>query len=101
MYEDAQDIEELQALLDRSIGGASEHMRSIIRPNRQVSASSLVEQLNGMRTLALSTVSAHGRPRISGVDGHFLRGRFVFTTSGSAVKARDMRTRPWISAAHL
>jgi hypothetical protein len=101
MYEDADDIESLQALLDRSIGGASEHMRSIITPPRRVTAASLAEQLTGMRTLALSTVSARRRPRVSGVDGHFLRGRFVFTTSGTAVKARDMRARPWISAAHL
>lgn len=54
-----------------------------------------------MRTLALSTVSAAGRPRISGVDGHLLRGRWTFTTSGSAVKATDLRKRPAVSAAYL
>ncbi len=101
MYEDPHDIETLQTLLDRSRTGASEHLRSIIDDNRTVAAAALVERLSGMRTLALSTVSAQGRPRISGVDGHFLRGAFVFTTSGSAVKARDMRERQAISAAHL
>ncbi len=54
-----------------------------------------------MRTLALSTVSAAGRPRVSGVDGHLLRGRWTFTTSGSAVKAADLRSRPAVSAAYL
>jgi hypothetical protein len=101
MYEDEQDLDELQALLDRSLAGASEHLRSIVTEGRTPSAQVLAEKLTGMNTLALSTVSAQGRPRISGVDGHFLRGRWVFTTSGTAVKARDMRKRASISAAHL
>jgi hypothetical protein len=54
-----------------------------------------------MRELAVGTVSAAGRPRVSAVDGHFLRGRWVFTTSGSAVKARDLRSRPPVSAAYI
>jgi hypothetical protein len=101
VYEDSDDIAWLQGLLDSSIAGASEHMRSIIRPGRTVSAADLAQRLSGMRALALSTVSAAGRPRISGVDGHLLHGRWVFTTSGSAVKAADMRSRPAVSAAYL
>jgi len=54
-----------------------------------------------MTTLALATVTAAGEPRVSGVDGHLLRGRFVFTTSGTAVKTRHLRRRPGVSAAHL
>jgi hypothetical protein len=92
MKEGPADMSELQQLLDRSLAGASEHMRSIIRADRAVPAPDLVQRLTGMRTLALSTVSAAGRPRVSAVDGHLLRGRWVFTTSGSSVKASDMRT---------
>jgi hypothetical protein len=101
MYEDLADIESLQQLLTTSLTRASEHMRSIIRPGRTASAADLAARLTGMRTLALSTVSVAGRPRISGVDGHFLRARWVFTTSGTAVKAADMRSRPAVSAAYL
>ncbi len=101
MNEDAADLAELQQLLDSSLAGASEHMHSIIRPDRAIPAADLVRRLTGMRTLALATVSAGGRPRISGVDGHLLRGRWVFTTSGSSVKAADMRSRPHVSAAYL
>ena len=54
-----------------------------------------------MRTLAVSTVTAAGEPRVSGVDGHFWHGRWVFTTSGTAAKARHLRARPAVSAAHL
>lgn len=100
MYEQPSDIAWLQQLLDRSLTGASEHLRSIIRPGRAVPAHVLAGRLTGMRTLALSTVSAAGRPRVSGVDGHLLRGRWTFTTSGSAVKAADLR-RPAVSAAYL
>jgi hypothetical protein len=101
MYEDHADIESLQQLLSASLGNASEHLRSIIGPGRTASAAGLAGRLTGMRTLALSTVSAAGRPRISGVDGHFLRARWVFTTSGTSVKAADMRSRPAVSAAYL
>jgi hypothetical protein len=101
MNEDPADIAELQQLLDSSLAGASEHLQSIIRPDRAVPAAELVRRLTGMRTLALATVSAGARPRVSGVDGHLLRGRWVFTTSGSAIKAIDMRDRPQISAAYL
>ena len=101
MYEDQADIESLQQLLRTSLGNASEHLRSIIGPGRTASAADLAGRLTGMRTLALSTVSAAGRPRISGVDGHFLRARWVFTTSGTSVKAADMRSRPAVSAAYL
>jgi general stress protein 26 len=101
MNEDAADVSEVQQLLSRSLAGASEHMRSIIRADRAVPAADLVRHLTGMRTLALSTVSAAGHPRVSAVDGHLLRGRWVFTTSGSSVKAADMRIRPHVSAAYL
>jgi hypothetical protein len=101
MYEEPADIAWLQQLLERSQGKASEHLQSIISADRVVPARDLVERLSGMRTLALSTVSAGGRPRISGVDGHLLRGRWIFTTSGSSVKAADLRSRPAVSAAYL
>jgi len=101
MYEEPADIAWLQQMLERSQGKASEHLQSIISVDRVVPASDLVERLSGMRTLALSTVSAGGRPRISGVDGHLLRGRWIFTTSGSSVKAADLRSRPAVSAAYL
>jgi Pyridoxamine 5'-phosphate oxidase len=101
MYENEADLDWLQQLLSTSLSGASEHLRSIIGPGRTTTATALAARLTGMRTLALSTVSGTGRPRISGVDGHFLRARWVFTTSGTSVKAADMRSRPAISAAYL
>ncbi|WBC12317.1 pyridoxamine 5'-phosphate oxidase family protein [Micromonospora sp. WMMA1947] len=54
-----------------------------------------------MCTLALSSVTAKGEPRISGVDGHFLRGKWYFGTAPDAAKARHLAARPAVSAAHM
>lgn len=101
MKETAAELARLQQLLDASVAGATEHLRAIVTPARTLDAQQLCELLTGMRTLAVSTVTASGEPRVSGVDGHFLHGRWVFTTSGSAAKARHLRARPAVSAAHL
>lgn len=101
MYETPTELEELQRLLDASLRGSTEHLRSIIQPDRSLSAAQLVTVLTGMHTLTVATVTASGEPRISAVDGHFLHGRWVFTTSASAAKARHLRARPAVSVAHV
>ena len=101
MKETAGELASLQTLLDASLAGATEHLRAIVTPGRTLDARELCDLLTGMRTLAVSTVTATGEPRVSGVDGHFWHGRWVFTTSGTAAKARHLRARPAVSAAHL
>ena len=101
MYETDADLAALQELLDASATRASEHLTSIVTPERRLGAQPLSQVLTGMCTLALSTVTAAGEPRVSGVDGHFLRGRWLFTTSGTAVKGRHLAARPQCSVAHL
>ena len=49
--------------------------------------------------LNLATTTRAGEPRLSAVDGHFLHGRWHFSTAASALKARHMRARPAVSAA--
>lgn len=102
MYETDGELAELQDLLDASLSQSTGHLRSIVTPGkRTLTASQLVRVLTGMCTLALATVTARGEPRISGVDGHLIHGKWVFTTAGSAAKARHLRARPAVSAAHL
>ncbi|MFF0345502.1 pyridoxamine 5'-phosphate oxidase family protein [Kribbella sp. NPDC004875] len=101
MRETAAEVTELQALMDAVYPRTTSHLRSIIKDQRQLSAEVLVQVLTGMCTLTLATVTAHGEPRISAVDGHFLHARWVFTTSGSAAKARHLRARPAASAAYV
>lgn len=102
MFETAHELAELEDLLTRSIRGAGEHLRSIVTEGeRTLNAAQTAAVLTGMRTLSVATVTRAGEPRISGEDGHFLHARWVFTTSGAAVKARHLRARPAISAAHV
>lgn len=101
MYETTAEIAELQGLIDRSLAGATEHLRSIMSPDHRLTAEQAVSVLSGMRTLSVATVTAGGEPRVSAADGHLIHGRFVFTTSGSAAKARHLRVRPAVSVAHV
>ncbi|WP_405146030.1 pyridoxamine 5'-phosphate oxidase family protein [Nocardia salmonicida] len=101
MRETSADLAELQALLDASLSGATSHLRSIIDGENTLTAAQLAQTLTGMCTLALSTVTAKGEPRISAVDGHFLHGQWHFGTARHAAKARHLAARPAASVAHL
>ncbi|MHA6798319.1 pyridoxamine 5'-phosphate oxidase family protein [Bounagaea algeriensis] len=101
MYESETELDELQQLLDASLARSSGHLRSIVTGERTLTARQLVDVVSGMCTLAISTVTAGGEPRISGADGHFLHGRWVFGTDRSAAKAAHLRARPAASLAHL
>ncbi|AOS61898.1 pyridoxamine 5'-phosphate oxidase family protein [Actinoalloteichus hymeniacidonis] len=101
MRETTRDLDELQGLLDASLSRSTAHLRSIINTDSTPTAVQLTEVLTGMCTLALSTVTAKGEPRISAVDGHFLHGKWYFGTAPTAAKARHLAARPAVSAAHL
>src|SRR6266496_2764567 len=100
MYETPEEMATLQDLLDRSFERASEHLTSIMTPQRRLSAQRVVDDLAYIAVLNVATVTARGEPRISAVDGHFLHGRWHFTTSGASPKARQLRSRPAASAAY-
>lgn len=102
MYETDAEIDELQVLLDTALARSTSHLRSIVKAGEHtLTARQLVNVLTGMCTLAISTVTAKGEPRISAVDGHFLHARWIFGTDRSAAKARHIAARPAVSVAHL
>lgn len=102
MYETKAELQALQALLDASLRRSSGHLRSIITPgDTTLTAPQLANVLTGMCTLAVATVTAKGEPRISGIDGHFLHGRWIMGTDRSAAKAHHLAARPAVSVAHL
>lgn len=90
----------LQALLDDSFARASNHLRSIMTPERRLSADRLVAEVPAPAVLDIATVTAAGEPRISAVDGHFLHGHWYFSTAADSPKARQLTARPAISAAY-
>lgn len=101
MRETREELEELQALLDASLSRSTSHLRSIINSDRTLTAEQLTGVITGMCTLALSTVTAKGEPRISGADGHFLHGKWHFGTARNAAKAGHLAARPAASVAHM
>lgn len=100
MHETRDELAALQALLDDSLAGSTAHLQSIVT-DRTMTAEQLTAVLTGMCTLAVSTVTAKGEPRISAADGHFLHGRWLFGTARTAAKARHLAARPAASVAHL
>jgi general stress protein 26 len=97
MFETAAELAALQQLLDASFGRASGQLVSIMTPERRLSASDLSKRLPSPAVLNLATVTAAGEPRISAVDGHFLHGRWYFTTTADSPKARHLVARPGVS----
>ena len=97
MYESADELNDLQRLLDESAARAGPHLRSIFTPARALTAPQLVERFQGRRQAAVATVTAGGEPRVAPVDVLLLRGRFFFGTSIRAARIRHLRARPALS----
>ncbi len=100
MHETPEDLEALQALLDRSGASAGTHLGRIFTVERRLSAAELAALLPGVQILNLATVTSDGRPLVAPVDGLFYRGRFYFGSSPDSMRARHLRSRPAVSAAH-
>lgn len=100
MLETAEEMAELQELLDASLATDNAHLLAIMTPERRLTAQQMVQLLVGMQVLVVATSTADGRPLTSCVDGHFLHGRWVFTTDATATKARHLAARPAVSATH-
>ena len=101
MLETPEDLDRLQQLLDRSMAGAGSHLRGIITGERRLTAQQLCDRLQGMRLLALATVTADGRPLVGPVDGYLLHGSFYFSSGRDSVRMRHLAARPATSATHL
>lgn len=100
MRETSDELAALQRLVDASFAASSEHLRDIMAPERRLSAERIVAELPSPAVLNLATVTARGEPRLSAVDGHFLHGRWYFTTAGDSPKARQLAARPAVSVSH-
>ena len=101
MLETADELDDLQRLLDMSHAGATGHLRSIVTDERRLSARDLAGLLSRMKVLTAANVTAIGEPRISALDGHFLHGTWTFSTSADSAKARQLAARPAVSVAHV
>lgn len=100
MRETPDELTALQDLLDRSFAEASAHLRGIMAAERRLTAERIVAEVPSPAVLNLATVTARGQPRLSAVDGHFLHGRWYFTTAGDSPKAVQLAARPAVSASY-
>jgi general stress protein 26 len=101
MLETPDEIAHLQDLLDVSHAHSTDHLRGIIHAERTLSAAQTAALLTGMKVISAATVTAHGEPRISAMDGHFLHGTWTFSTSRTSAKAHHLAARPGVSIAHV
>ncbi len=102
MMETAEDIQRLQATLDSSIEKAGDLLRhSFQMPDHSLSALQLASYLQGVRHVALATVTSRGEPRVAPVAALFYRGRFYIPTTTTSLRARHIRRRPAVSLTHF
>ena len=101
VYETGDDLEFLQAVIDRSHSKGSRHLRAIWTEEKRIPVNELPSLLVGVQILALATVTARGAPRVGPVDGLFYRGRFWFGSASDSARFVHLRARPQVSAAHF
>jgi uncharacterized pyridoxamine 5'-phosphate oxidase family protein len=99
VYETAEDLDALQALLDRSYERAGGHLRAIWGPQTRLRAERLVAELAGVQVLDLATVTPSGEPRVAPVDGLFYRGDLWFGSAENSQRFRNIRANPAVSGA--
>ncbi|MCA1667352.1 MAG: pyridoxamine 5'-phosphate oxidase family protein [Thermomicrobia bacterium] len=101
MHETPEDMERLQALLNRSIERAGAFLRSSFEiPEHSFSAGQLVHYLQGIQNVAFATVTAKGEPRVAPIGSLFSRGRFHIPTVTTAARTRMVMKRPAVSLTH-
>ncbi len=101
MRETVPDLRDLQQLLDDGYAKAGEHLRSIFRPERRMSAEEMVDELRGVFVLNLATVTKVGEPFLAPLDGLFYRSRFWFGVPPGSLRIRHLRARPSVSANYV
>jgi hypothetical protein len=97
MHETAEDMLELQALLDASYARAGAHLRSIWGEDARLSAPEVCAELAGVQVLDLATVTGTGQPRVGPVDGLFFRGHFWFGSAENSRRFCNIRANPAVS----
>lgn len=100
VHETPDELAELQRLIDTSFSTASAHLRGIMEPQRRLTAEQIVADIPSPAVLNVATVTRAGEPRLSALDGHFLHGRWYFTTAGDSPKAMHVKRRPAVSASY-
>jgi len=101
MQETQKDLQRLQTLIDQSIAQAGGFLRkSLQMPEKSLSAEQLVRYLQGIKVVAMASVTAKGEPRVAPVGSLFYRSRFYIPTVATAARTRHLLKRPAASLTH-
>jgi hypothetical protein len=101
MNESDAEMVALQSLLDRSMGNAGEHVRSIFSRNHWLTARQVCLHLQGVKQLAAATVTSTGEPRVAPIDAVFFHGKFHLSTDAKSLRARHLVRRPVVSVTYF
>jgi len=102
MRETQEDIDRLQAVLDTSAERAGDFLRrSFEMPEHSLSAIELAQELQGVQTVALATVTAKSEPRVAPIGALFYRGDFYIPTVATAARAKHVMKRPAVSLTYF
>jgi len=101
MHETAEDLQQLQTLVDQSIERAGAFLRSSFEmPEKSLNARQLVDYLQGMPTLVMATVTSKGEPRTAPISALFYRGRFYIPTVAESLRAKHVNKQSAVSLSH-
>ena len=101
MFETAEQVRSMQAVLDRSYERAGPHLLSIHAPEARLTALDLARRLDGMQVFVIATSTREGLPRTGPVDTFLFKGELVFGTARNAIRARHLARSPTVSATHV
>lgn len=101
MRETAEEVAELQRLMDATMAHPNPHFASIVTKKSRLTAQQVVTHLQGTRIVAFATVNRRGEPRVSPLDSLFLHGRFTLSTGGTATRVGHLKANPACSAVYM
>jgi hypothetical protein len=91
-------LDTLQALLDRSTRSASPAVAdSVAYPDRQMTATELVEFWKSARIMAMTTVGPNGQPHTAPVHSTLEGTTLTLVVYDNTVRRADLRTNPRVS----
>jgi hypothetical protein len=94
------ELDELQALLDRSAEASGAHLRSAFDQSNRLTARALCDALPGIFELHLAVLSGAGAPLVAPLDGILFRGKVWIGLPDGALRARLVRRDPRVSASY-
>jgi len=98
MQETAAELEQLRAVMARSIDQAGPFLRrSFEMPEHSLAVERLLEIFTGVRTVALATATRDGAPRVAPIGCLLVGGRFYIPTTRTSARYRMVQRQPRVS----